>query len=591
MVNEQIGISTVVSALSITDHLVPCLQSGDKGVSYDGHVDVYKTASPNHRKGDLDGQVLVQVKGHKARLPFRNTISFSVEVEHLQNYLNSGGVMFFVVYFDNDGENRTIYYDRLLPYDLKRYLKEAGNNKKKAIPLKRFPTEKKAITEVFVNFLVDMRKQRASIDAENMTLETLTQSGGLKSLSFSYTSFGEKQDDVLDLLLKKEMFLYADLNCGIKYPVEHITNVVMACASVTRSVFVGNKKYYSGFVFTKNADGTQEKSIGRSCVIKTNPETGDEKITFTPSGKLTERIRDFEFIIAAIEAGGFDIEAGGHYSITEQDVDVQKEKYHNALVYLKKAKQALDRLGVKGDLDIDAMQDKDRKDIALIIMSVVDGKDVEFNDNKYSCGIFSVANLKILVSIVKDAATGRMRIYNFFDSPMEWYVVNKDGIRIDAPCFILVNRDDIASCCNITTENIMLELDKWKDFTPFSGYMTTFLLEILQAFDSNPEKRWLLELADTIEDAIEERDESVTPEVDRLNKLQIAKRQRSLNVGEQMELMHIIQNSSENLEFQIGAHILLGQIDIAKELITRLSKEQKEAFENYPIYNLVKNCN
>ena len=42
MVNEQIGISTVVSALSITDHLVPCLQSGDKGVSYDGHVDVYK---------------------------------------------------------------------------------------------------------------------------------------------------------------------------------------------------------------------------------------------------------------------------------------------------------------------------------------------------------------------------------------------------------------------------------------------------------------------------------------------------------------------------------------------------------------------
>ena len=199
--------------------------------------------------------------------------------------------------------------------------------------------------------------------------------------------------------------------------------------------------------------------------------------------------------------------------------------------------------------------------------------------------------MKILVSIVKDAATGRMRIYNFFDSPMEWYVVNKDGIRIDAPCFNLVNRDDIASCCNITTENIMLELDKWKDFTPFSGYMTTFLLEILQAFDSNPEKRWLLELADTIEDAIEERDESVTPEVDRLNKLQIAKRQRSLNVGEQMELMHIIQNSSENLEFQIGAHILLGQIDIAKELITRLSKEQKEAFENYPIYNLVKNCN
>lgn len=591
MVNEQIGISAVVSALSITDHLVPCLQSGDKGVSYDGHVDVYKTASPNHKKGELDGQVFVQVKGHKAKQPFKNTISFSVEVEHLQNYLNGGGVIFFVVYFDEKGENRKIYYSKLLPFNLKCYLKEAGKNKKKAIILKQFPMEKKAITEIFINFLSDMKKQRASIDAEEMTLKTIVESGSLQSLSFGYTSLDKKSNDVLDLLLSKEVYLYADLNCGIKYPVEHITDVEMACATVNRSVLIRDKEYYSGFILTKNIDGTKEKSIGKSCVIKTSPEDGREKIAFTPAGKLTERIRDYEFIIAAIEAGGFDIENGEHYTITVQDVNKQKEKCKNTLQYLKKVKQALDKLGVKGDLDIDAMKDKDWKDLALIMMSVIDEKGVELNDNNYSYGIFSVANLKILVSIVKEATTGKMRIYNFFDSPMEWYVVNEAGIHIDAPCLILIDRNDITLCCNITTENIMRELDKWKDFTPFSGHMTTFLLEILQAFDSNPEERWLLELADTIEDAIEERDESVTPEVNRLNKLQIAKRQRSLNVGEQMELMHIIQNSSENLEFQIGAHILLGQIDIAKELITRLSKEQKEAFENYPIYNLVKNCN
>jgi len=182
-------------------------------------------------------------------------------------------------------------------------------------------------------------------------------------------------------------------------------------------------------------------------------------------------------------------------------------------------------------------------------------------------------------------------IYNFFDSPMEWYVVNEAGIHIDAPCLILIDRNDITLCCNITTENIMRELDKWKDFTPFSGHMTTFLLEIIHAFDSNPKERWLLELADTIEDAIEERDKSITLEVDRLNKLQIAKRQRSLNVKEQMELMNIAQKNNANIEFQIGAYILLGQIDIAKELLTRLSKEKKEAFESYPIYNLIKNCN
>lgn len=591
MDNEQIGISAVVSALSITDHLVPCLTSGDKGVSYDGHVDVYKTAGPNHKKGDLDGQAPVQVKGHKAKPPFKDTITFSVDIDHLRNYLNGGGVVFFAVYFDSNGENRTIYYERLLPYDLKRYLKEAGDNKKKAIPLKRFPTEKEAITEVFVNFLIDMRKQRASIDAEDVTLETLTQSGGLKSLSFGYTSFGKKPDDFLDLLLKKEMFLYADLNYGMKYPLEHITNVVMACASVMRSVMIGNTKYYSGFVLTKNADGSQEKSIGKSCVIKTNPETGDEKITFTPSGKLTERIRDFEFIIAAIEAGGFDIEAGGHYSITAQNVDEQKEKYSNALQYLKKAKQALDRLGVKGDLDIDVMQDKDWEDLALIISSVVDGKGVVLNDSQCSYGVFTIANLKILVSTVKDAGTGQLQIYNFFDSPVGWHVVTDDGTHVGVPCCFLIDRKHFTSCCNITTENMMLELNKWEDFTPFADRMTAFLLEIIHTFDSNPKEKWLLELADAISDAITERDKSVTPEVNRMNKMQIAKRQRALNVGEQMELMSIIQKNSDNPEFQIGANILLGQVDIAKALLSQLPEKQRETFESYPIFNLLQNSN
>lgn len=591
MDKEQIGTSAVISALSITDYLVPHLASGEKGVSYDGHVDVYKTTDPNHKKGDLDGQVFVQVKGHEATPPFKETTTFSIEIDHLRNYLNGGGIVFFAVYFDSKGENQTIYYEQLLPYDIKRYLKEAGNRKKKAIKLKRFPTEKNAITEVFVNFLIDMKKQRASIDAEDMTLEALAESGGLKSLSFSYTSFSNTPNDVLDLLLNKEMFLYADLNYGMKYPLEHITNVVMACATVTRSVFVENTKYYSGFVFTKNADGTQEKTIGKSCVVKTNLKTDVEKITFTPSGKLTERIRDYEFIIAAIETGGFDIEADGHYSINAQDIEEQKEKYSNALLYLKKIKQVLDRLGVKGDLDIDAMQDKDWKDLALILTSVLDEKGVVLNNSQCSYGVFTIANLKILVSTVMDATTGKFRIYNFFDSPVGWHVVTDNGTQIGVPCCFLLNRKHFTACCNITTENMMLELNKWEDFTPFADRMIAFLLEIIHAFDSNPKEKWLLELADAISNAIIKRDKSVMPEVNKLNKLQIAKRKRSLDVGEQMELMNIIQKNSDNLELQIGANILLGQNDIAYEMLNQLPNKQRETFERYPIFNLLLNGN
>ena len=244
MDNEQIGTSAIINALSKTDFLVPHLQSGDRGLSFDGYIDVFKTAGTNHSKGDLDGQPRVQVKGKKTRPPYKEKISYPVEIEDMGNYLKFGGVIFFVVYFDYNGENETIYYNALLPYDLKRYLREMGNQKTKSISLKRFPTEKEAITEVFVNFVLDMRKQHASIDAEEMTLEAISKRGGLKSLSFSYTSLSKRHYDVLDLLLSKEMFMYADLDYGFKYPVEHISDVVMACASVNRSVLIDNKTNY-----------------------------------------------------------------------------------------------------------------------------------------------------------------------------------------------------------------------------------------------------------------------------------------------------------------------------------------------------------
>ena len=66
----------------------------DKGVSFDGHINVFKTAV--FKKADYLGMVPVQVKGKSVRKlsPFQST--FPVKLDDLRNYYSEGGVIYFV---------------------------------------------------------------------------------------------------------------------------------------------------------------------------------------------------------------------------------------------------------------------------------------------------------------------------------------------------------------------------------------------------------------------------------------------------------------------------------------------------------------
>ena len=131
----MIAISALQKKISQTNYLVPYLNSKDKGPSWDGEIYVYGNPDDKHPKSDLIGKVPVQIKGHKAKQIHKEKIKFQAEVSDLRNYLKDGGVIYFVVYFDENGENECIYYVILLPFELKRMLKNAGNQKTKTIVL------------------------------------------------------------------------------------------------------------------------------------------------------------------------------------------------------------------------------------------------------------------------------------------------------------------------------------------------------------------------------------------------------------------------------------------------------------------------
>lgn len=170
MDSEKIATNHVELAISKADHLVSHINSNDKEPSWDGDVEVYKKSGHVHAKADLILKVPVQVKGHIKPNLKKKSIKYSIQYSDLRNYLYVGGTIFFVVYFDEEDEHHTIYYVGLLPFDLKKMLKDHKGDlsKCKSIELKVFPTKKEDTLQKKLSFLLDVKK---TLDAVHVTAD------------------------------------------------------------------------------------------------------------------------------------------------------------------------------------------------------------------------------------------------------------------------------------------------------------------------------------------------------------------------------------------------------------------------------------
>lgn len=118
---ELLAVNAVKDSILLTDILHPSVSENDKGLSWDGFIEVYTT--PNkERKDNLLGRVPTQVKGTE-NSNHTKSITFPVETSDLRNYLHDKGVIYFVVRIHKaDSSNRTIYYAPLTPVKIKQYL-------------------------------------------------------------------------------------------------------------------------------------------------------------------------------------------------------------------------------------------------------------------------------------------------------------------------------------------------------------------------------------------------------------------------------------------------------------------------------------
>ena len=583
--NEMLGVGAVERLIARTDYLEAFLNKNDKEPSWDGYIYAYHNTG-SHPKSDMVGRVLVQVKGHSCKSVDKVRKSFSVDMYDIRNYLQEGGTLFFVVYITEEME--VVYYESLLPYELRRIIRDHGEQNSYAVKLKKFPTDKTEIADLILNFVRDRDKQRTAISSEIVTINQLNEQGLLKTLSFGFTTVDKKYLNPIDYCLTHDMYLYADLPIGISMPVHHIENIEMAESEIKNEISINGKVFYKEYKCIYKRDKI-EFHFGRSNILFFFKEGDKCEWRFNLRGTISERIRDEEFMIAAIKSKG--VKFGDIFIPLVDSPADENEKFNipdceRNLEFLKRAKAVLDLMNVTTELDYDIMEENDIINLEILISGILDKNLVSLRYTGTNIGNFKIANLTLLVCYVKDADSGLFRLFDYFNAPFVCKGKYEDGREFDSSMYVRLDRSALHMYNNICYNEIADQVKKVKYSEAYGGQLTWFMLEVLKAYDdlklpTHP----LLQLAKNIMEVIREHALLNEKAVIELNTIQILKREGIFGDEEINRLYALLDDKDVKEDYAIltGIYLLLNNQEKAREYYNKMTDTEKKQFDDYPI--------
>lgn len=582
---EESATLALRSVLLRCPTLAAYISENDKTPSWDGQVFVY--GSKEQKKSDGIMVVPVQVKGTAKKL-LGNSASFTCEVSDLKVWMRNGGCMLFLISVDLENQTHRIYYSGLQVYDLKKELESARHHKSRTIQLQRFPEDDpNEITTIISSFAQDRIKQTSFANKDLPSLDDLTKKGvKVENLSFSVSGIGTTPYNIGKYVSSHDLYLYAKPEgLDVEIPVEKITNVILH-RRVPQPIYAAGRKHYDYYLI-QSKEGKNTVQIGAGISIEIFAAENRLTLQFKPAGTLSDFIRDATFMVDVYQNKGISI---GEITLPLGNVGaIDIDQYVNSLAYYKDVKKMLDVLGVTEELQCTGITKQDETNLKNFVYSVLYHREIGFPQTKESDiviqGPFKIANLSIWIWAERQKS-GKYIVENYFaPHPVAAFASSDTKCEHPNPVshFIMMDKKAFTDSSNIDYQAIDNNLFATK-LTPLLIEPATFLLlEMLKAYDEQSEKSEdLLRLAEKTCTWIEQSDAEDNPYTTVLNKMQIVKRQRKLNVSEQLELGRLIE-ADATADIQCGAYLLLDDIESAQKCFDRLTAEQQKNFLSYPI--------
>ena len=599
---EQRATSAIIDAISRSDYLKADIHSGDKKLSWDGEIEVYRKPSHNHSKRDFWTRIPVQIKGKYYKKGNNgDRLRYQVSISDLRNYLYDGGVIYFVVkVFDNcEKQSTAIFYASILPFDLKKLLKNNAEKQNCNISLSPFPDDSDDMTRIIMHFANNMFKQRASINENTITLSDIKNSKNIANMieSYSFNFAKLKGDiDVYDSLLhlNADIYVYAHTKLGITIPIIKLPDLskyeITIKGHIKANVAINNFVYYTEFIqrHVKNAGKIQELYFGKSTKITYAESVKNEmKLSFSVKGTLSERINDTKFIIALLKKGYIEID-GEKFLVGDIIENIRAEdtiyNLEKLLEWLLDVQELLKRLDISEELDYGLVTLKDEQLLHLLMIAILEGKTVRLTNVSSIFNLIKIGNLNICLSVFK--ARGNCNEYyvgNFFDSGVQVKAKGETGNESLVSYYTFFKREILLNCSNLNFSKMLDDIKSFFMSKIYADRLINLLLELLHAYDESG-RQDVLDAAIEIAEWLKNIDCFTPDAVLKLNYYQTILRRRELTQSEIIELVALTEEQNLPEEVYTGAHLLLKNQASAEVHFNKLASNLQREFEKYPIY-------
>ncbi len=141
------------------------------------------------------------------------------------------------------------------------------------------------------------------------------------------------------------------------------------------------------------------------------------KFNFTLSGTLSERIKDAEFMVAALSAHHYEIN-GGKIAFSEADC-ANLPTLQKKLSFLLDVKKTLEAVHATADLDCSSLSVTDNTNLSILRAALIDKEPIKMCSSQSLLRSCHIANLELLLWVVPTEENSEYHnIYDFNYVPL-----------------------------------------------------------------------------------------------------------------------------------------------------------------------------
>lgn len=571
---EASAFIAVFESINALKHCHPYLAENDKTPSWDGSIYVYD--SDDLKKENLKGRIPVQIKGHLCCDFSKESITYDVDLIDLKNYFYDGGVLFFVVYID-DNDKKQIYYEDLIPVKLSRILEQAKNQKTVRIDFKKFPSEKQDREIILFNFLEQYARQKSYTKSGFQSISELEKKAKIEC--FNIFAPSPPGTDLKTALFKGDKYLYAKVE-GVDAPIpldEEPKRVLNITKIIPLNVSVKNFVYYESVKIIETLENVEYEFGNTLKMSRDGKRSGHLK--YKPSSMLRDYVHDLGFYLNAIKCGCF--------SFGEDEIKIESENEEDLrdteenFFWFNELVRLLDFLNCKKDLDIKQLTEEDWASIKLLCSILLYNNKFKYQIEIGKWTETSFANLNFILLVIEDDKDKETYYLSNVFEDNAFVPCGKDRI----PCFAFLRAEDFLKFDNLKCDLFLPALKKL-DESPFILNMAnSFLVELIKAYDKDNQRSDILQSASSISEwLLSTSDEKVPRAIKILNHLQIEKRKGQLTEDQKKELYLLIENTDSTEYILTGAYLLLDNQQLAELHFDKIEKQLQEKFRQQPIF-------